>query len=65
MVIPTNRSMFEPNIWNPFLRYSGGNKSDWDKYRDAVRDPSLWLVREEERIGFEAKYNLCDGQSTD
>ena len=58
--------VFDSNIWNdPFLRYPGGNKPDWDKYKDVVRDPSLWLVREEERIGFEAKYNLCDGQPTD
>jgi hypothetical protein len=29
-----------------------------------MKDPALWLVREEERIGFETKYILHDGKPT-
>ncbi|KAF8532276.1 hypothetical protein JB92DRAFT_2843998 [Gautieria morchelliformis] len=59
--VPTSRSILDPNTLFS-TRYLGVDNSVWDKYHDKVRDPSLWLVREEERVGFEAKYGLCHGK---
>ncbi|KAF8532273.1 hypothetical protein JB92DRAFT_2843987 [Gautieria morchelliformis] len=62
--VPTNRSIFEPDTLfsTRFPNYLGVDNSVWDKYQDEIKDPSLWLVREEERVGFEAKYGLRHGK---
>ncbi|KAF8512471.1 hypothetical protein JB92DRAFT_3117084 [Gautieria morchelliformis] len=59
--VPTSRSIFEPDALSS-TRFLGFDDSVWDKYQDEVKDPSLWLVREEERVGFEAKYGLRHGK---
>lgn len=46
-------------------RYPHMNGPTWNNHINTPEDPSLWLVREEERVGFEAEYKLSDGQSTD
>ena len=35
------------------------------QYENDMQNSDLWLMREEERIGFEVKYDLGDGQSID
>jgi hypothetical protein len=47
-----------------FRRWSrpGINGSVLEKYERDMKDPALWLVREEERIGFETKHILREGK---
>jgi hypothetical protein len=59
----TNNSVFETNSfgWRHWDT-PGVDASAWEQYDHDMKDPALWLVREEERIGFETKYIFHDGQ---
>jgi hypothetical protein len=41
---------------------NGVEPSAWEAYQDDLRNPELWLAREEERIGFESRHILRKGE---
>ncbi|KAF8512479.1 hypothetical protein JB92DRAFT_271314 [Gautieria morchelliformis] len=60
-----NDSIFEPLKLGNAAFWSGSERgvepSAWKAYQDGLRNPELWLAREEERIGFESRHILRKG----
>ncbi|KAF8589905.1 hypothetical protein K439DRAFT_1612466 [Ramaria rubella] len=63
--ISRNDSVF--SSYPPFAisRAFNVEPSVWQKYEDHMKNPALWLTREEERIGFEEKYELLSDHTGD
>ena len=63
-LLAPNRSIIGSGsmLLNPYLEVPSMALA---QYENDMQNPELWLIREEERIGFEVKYDLGDGQSID
>ena len=67
MFTSSNGSIFQPltlktEIWSDGLwLQEGENRTAMETYHNILSDPTLWLAREEERIGFETSYILRAG----
>ncbi|KAF8589883.1 hypothetical protein K439DRAFT_1612447 [Ramaria rubella] len=59
-----NDSVFEPWVFDSeFDLLHGVNKSLWESWQNKMKDPALWLAQEEERIGFETRRVIREGQT--